>query len=263
MSYRQLFSEPQLPKGGLRLSRHLRLIAVIAALSGCLLLLSACARGEAHVMVNRDNSTDLEAFVSISDQALQTLNFPDALSFITRLLEPYEIEVKELQEAGRQGLEFRRHFAAEQRTDSTTTTGAKPLPPGLSFTRLETAHLFTTEYNIQAQADLMKFMSGGGLESWTQRIHSMNFLTKRLLDNQLDLSFSLTLPIKPLTHNADHVSSDGKTLTWDISLLQPNTVNVVVNAPNIQRIAWTAGSGIVLLALVVWLLRRRLTKNAS
>ena len=109
----------------------------------------------------------------------------------------------------------------------------------------------------------MQFISGGGLESWTQRIQSMNFLTKRLLDNQLDLSFSLTLPIKPLTHNADHVSPDGKTLTWDISLLQPNTVNVVVKAPNIKRIVWTAGLGIVLLALVIWLLRRRLTKNAS
>ena len=35
-----------------------------------------------------------------------------------------------------------------------------------------------------------------------------------------DLTFSVTLPVKPISHNADKVSEDGKTLYWDLTKVE-------------------------------------------
>jgi len=43
--------------------------------------------------------------------------------------------------------------------------------------------------------------------------------------SSLEMNFTITLPVKPLSNNADSVSSDGKTLTWDLSTFENKTID--------------------------------------
>ncbi|MFC4077058.1 DUF3153 domain-containing protein [Salinithrix halophila] len=88
-----------------------------------------------------------------------------------------------------------------------------------------------------------------------KRLSTDDPLGKNLID-QMNLNLKLTLPLEPEAHNADNVSADGKTLTWNLKPGESNPVRVQMQVPN------PVGWGILLLTLLIitviafWLIRR-------
>jgi hypothetical protein len=99
----------------------------------------------------------------------------------------------------------------------------------------------------------------------SDKLQQVNVFARKLLERQLDLNFSLSLPIQPAASNADSVSEDGKTLRWDIAPLEPNELKLSVNVPNLRHIVYVAIVGLILIvAIVIWLIRgHRSKRNAD
>lgn len=91
----------------------------------------------------------------------------------------------------------------------------------------------------------------------SDKFEQMNVFARKLLERQLDLNFSLSLPIQPATNNADRVSEDGKTLYWDIAPLESNELKLSVNVPNVRHIVYVAVTSLILIVIAVILLIRR------
>ena len=96
---------------------------------------------------------------------------------------------------------------------------------------------------------------------------SSNGMSANLSRINLSLKYTVTLPTKPIEHNADTVSEDGKTLTWNISSLNEDRdsikysfklKDVVVGAKtdglNTEMIMLIAGIVIIVIIIVVVLI---------
>ncbi|MFM9276811.1 DUF3153 domain-containing protein [Paenibacillus jiagnxiensis] len=242
----------------LYISRCGRLI-VAAAL---LLLLCSCAKGDAQATVHIDRSIDLDVEVSVSENALSSLYLQNALEDYKQPLEQYGIQIEPLQESGREGFQLHHTFTAAQSDGRTDPEEAlqrlsQQLPKGMTLSSAVKKHFFTTDYQLQLTADFLQMLPDGD-QSLADKLESMNFIAKKLLSRQLDFSFDLTLPIRPLSHNADRVTDDGKTLTWDISPLSENRLELAVRVPNLGRIAAvTAAVLLAVIAFVLFIVRRR------
>ena len=77
----------------------------------------------------------------------------------------------------------------------------------------------------------------------------------------MEINYTMTLPEKPIKHNATKVSEDGKTLTWN--LLSSDTQNIQVDFMLRQQPNFVLIGGIVLalLLLIVFFFTRRNTKK--
>lgn len=77
----------------------------------------------------------------------------------------------------------------------------------------------------------------------------------------MEINYTMTLPEKPIKHNATKVSEDGKTLTWN--LLSSDTKNIQVDFMLRQQPNFVLIGGIVLalLLLIVFFFTRRNTKK--
>jgi hypothetical protein len=241
------------------ISRCSQLIAAAALL----LLLCSCARGDAHATVHMDRSVDLDVEVSVSENALSSLYLQKALENYKRPLEQYGIQIVPLQESGREGFQLHHTFTAAQSDGNTNPEEAlqklsQQLPKGMMLSSAVKKHFFTTDYQLQLTADFLQMLPDGD-QALSNKLESMNFIAKELLSRQLDFSFNLTLPIRPLAHNANRVADDGKTLTWDISPLNENRLELAVRVPNLGRIAIAAAVALlaVIALVLLWLRRRR------
>jgi len=96
---------------------------------------------------------------------------------------------------------------------------------------------------------------------------SSNGMSANLSRINLSLKYTVTLPTKPIEHNADTISEDGKTLTWNISSLNEDRdsikysfklKDVVVGAKtdglNTEMIMLIAGIVIIVIIIVVVLI---------
>lgn len=97
--------------------------------------------------------------------------------------------------------------------------------------------------------------------------NSSNGMEANLSMINLSLKYTVTLPTKPIEHNADTISEDGKTLTWNISSLNEDRdsikysfklKDVVVGAKtdglNTEMIMLIAGIVIIVIIIVVVLI---------
>ncbi|MDP4098877.1 DUF3153 domain-containing protein [Paenibacillus sp. P96] len=245
-------------------SRSIR-FSIAAAL---LLLLCSCARGDAHATVHIDRSIDLDVEVSVNKNALNSLYLQKSLEEYVRPLEQYGIRIEPLQESGREGFRFHHTFTAPKSSGSTGAADAldklpQRLPKGLTLSSMVEKHFFTTEYQLQLTADFLQMLPNGG-STVTDKLENMNFISKRLLSEQLDFNFSLTLPIRPQAHNADRVSDDGKTMTWNISPLNENHLEFSVGVPNMGRVAAAVAAVLlIVMAFVLFWLRCRSRRSSS
>ncbi|MDO7907291.1 DUF3153 domain-containing protein [Paenibacillus sp. JX-17] len=219
-----------------------------------LLTLSACARGEAHATVHVNGSVDLDLSFSMSDSALQAVGMsklPDNL-FTGMKNEGFQVEPYD--QDGRIG--FNAHNKYE--IDRKSAQNKPQLPEGMTFDMTNTPHFFTTTRHVTVTADLLR-MTPASASEVREKLNSMNFIAKRLLENQLQMDFKLTLPVKPGENNADATEDGGKTLVWHISALNENTLELSVNTPNIRNIAITGGIVLLLIiiAVIIWIRSRR------
>ena len=115
--------------------------------------------------------------------------------------------------------------------------------------------------HILAEADLMESMPDGDIKD---KINNVPNFLKRLLLKDVNFDFKLSLPIKAQDSNADQVEDGGKTLVWNVSPLQKNTLDLTVQIPNIRNILFVAIGGLLLiLVLLIWFFIRRRRQGRS
>ena len=66
-----------------------------------------------------------------------------------------------------------------------------------------------------------------------------------------DITFTVTLPNKPISHNADSVSEDGKTLTWELTTNSQETIDFEFNFSSFPLIPVIIGAAALLIIIIV------------
>ena len=68
----------------------------------------------------------------------------------------------------------------------------------------------------------------------------------------IEIQFTVTLPTKPISHNATTVSDDGKTLTWNLNGTESGTIDFEFNFSSFPILMVSLiGGGILLLAIII------------
>lgn len=185
------------------------------------LLLSGCLKFNLHLTVNRNRTADLEI----------TLVAPAALLTMEPELEKKFFKDKR-EELAAQGFAVSDYegdnligFRATKRLHSVEDLADLQLAGDLGlkgrevFTAQKSA--FTTTYLLDTDLDLSNLM---GEQS------------KMLALFTPDLRFVLTLPVKPLAHNATAVTADERTLEWSLSPTGNNHLQLTARAPNLSAV---------------------------
>ncbi|AOK91767.1 DUF3153 domain-containing protein [Paenibacillus polymyxa] len=235
---------------------RIRKILLIFMLVCCLLALTSCARGDIHVDVHLDQSVDLDATFSVNNQTLMMLDNPGLLDRLVKRIQSNNVDVQPLAEQGRKGYQIKGHYQGDWSTNKKNPSQGLNLPEGLEIKRAVSQHFFTTNIDLTMKLDLPRMLPEEA-QGMSDKFEQMNVFARKLLERQLDLNFSLSLPIQPATNNADRVSEDGKTLYWDIAPLESNELKLSVNVPNVRHIVYVAVTSLILIVIAVILLIRR------
>ncbi|MEC0180383.1 DUF3153 domain-containing protein [Paenibacillus peoriae] len=246
-----------------RQQHRTRLILRVFALLCCLAILTSCARGDIHVDVHLDRSVDMDASFSVNNQTLVMLDNSGLLDRLAKRFQSNNVDVQPLAEQGRKGYQFKGHYQGDWSTNGKNPNQEFNLPEGLEIKRIVTQHFFATNYDLTMKLDLPRMLPEE-VKGLSDKLQQMNVFACKLLERQLDLNFSLSLPIQPAASNADSVSEDGKTLRWDIAPLESNELKLSVNVPNLRHIVYVAIAGLILIvAIVIWLIRRHRSKRKA
>ncbi|MBE0335218.1 DUF3153 domain-containing protein [Paenibacillus sp. 23TSA30-6] len=240
-----------------------RKMLLIFVLLCCLIPLTSCARGDVHVDVHLDQSVDMDASFSVNNQTLVMLDNPGLLDRLAKRIQSNNLNVQPLSEQGRKGYQIKGHYQGDWSASGKNPNQGLNLPEGLEFKRAVTPHFFTTNYDLTMKLDLPQMLpeEARGLGD---KLEQMNVFARKIVERQLDLNFSISLPIQPAASNADSVSADGKTLRWNIAPLESNELKLSVNVPNLRHIIYVAVAGLILIAaVVIWLIRRHRSKKDS
>ncbi|MGQ8874513.1 hypothetical protein [Paenibacillus sp. TSA_86.1] len=232
-----------------RISLHSLSLALMLAFM--LIMLSACADGEAHVTVNTNGTADLDLNLSVSDSALGKIGQHNMMPLLAEALERNNFKAEVTKQADQSVLKATTHY---EKSNMTGFDSSK-LPPGIQIEQSTTPGFFTSKMHITAEADLMESMPEGDIKD---KINNVPGFLKRLLLKDVKFDFKLSLPIQAEDSNADQVQDGGKTLIWNISPLQKNTLDLTVQIPNIRNILLVSITGLVLiLSLLIWFFIRR------
>ncbi|QHT48462.1 DUF3153 domain-containing protein [Bacillus sp. SB49] len=209
-----------------------------------ILILSGCVQGNVGVKINKDGSGETSFRIGVDENA--SGRFADRTDGLVETakaeLTQRGYEVSDYTSGGYTGFEASKSFEDIQEMDvlpasGVVSDGAQDIPVD---TTVEEG-FFTRTYAIVADVDLGESVSIPG--------------AARFIGDRIDLTFTLDLPVKPKSHNADDV--DGNVLTWNLDALEENRIMVEITVPNIKNIAITAGAAIVLIVLFFVFLRRR------
>ena len=230
----------------------LRYLFLTIMLGLSLVILSACADGEAHLTVNLDGSTDLDINLGVTESALGKIGQDNLMPLLEDVLKRNNFQAEVVDEGERKQLSATTHY---EKSSTTASFDMSQLPEGIQVKQTMEPGFFTSRFHVTATADLMESMPDGEIKDQINKVPS--FL-KNLLLKDVNFDFKLSLPIKAEDSNADLVEDQGKTLTWHISPLHSNTLDLTVQVPNIRNIIITAVIAlIVVAALLIWFFVRR------
>ncbi|WP_426640637.1 hypothetical protein [Paenibacillus illinoisensis] len=217
-----------------------------------LIILSACADGEAHLTVNMDGSTDLDIHLGVTESALGKIGQDNLMPLLEEALKKNNFQAEVVDDGERKQLSATTHY---EKSNTAASFDLSKLPKGIQVEQSTEPGFFTSKFHVTATADLMESMPDGEIKDQINKVPS--FL-KNLLLKDVKFDFKLSLPIKAEDSNADLVEDQGKTLTWHISPLNSNTLDLTVQVPNIRNIIITAVIAlIVVAALLIWFFVRR------
>ena len=182
------------------------------------LILSGCVKFSLHLTLNRELTSDIDI----------TLTLPRALLALYPELEEKFLKEKR-EELARQGFEVA-DYAGDSLIGFKATKKLQSVEElaGLSLARdmgLEGRDIFTVEkkaltttYYLNADVDLSHLI---GEEN-----------NKVFALFPPDMRFLLTLPVRPLEHNATSITADERTLEWALSLEGSNHIELAARVPN-------------------------------
>ncbi|OWA34284.1 hypothetical protein B9G55_18375 [Saccharibacillus sp. O16] len=233
---------------------HFRLLALASLLLLCLML-SGCVKGELAVKIKTDGTADIAMNATIDDSTLQKIGQEDLPEQIASELRKQGFETEAITEGEESGLRA-------SRTVKLDADREFPEVPGVTVQSSADPGLFFTKRHFVVTADAPELIPNES-SSFTSFLGSK--LIGRLIENQLDFNFKLTLPIKAEQSNADEISDNGKTLTWHLAATGDNRFELTLNVPNIRNILYAASAVllVVIAAIVFFVLRRKRKKKQA
>jgi hypothetical protein len=219
-------------------------------------LLTSCAEGSAHITVHRNGQADMSIDLAVSDKTLEMIGKPDLMNDLAERLQVKDMKTKVYSRNGESGLSATRSFTLNGAKDQ----ASQMWPEGIQINQTSTKKFLYTEQHMMVSFDLEKLMQQ---EDSGQLFSSISSPVKNLLQNQLQLEFLFTLPIKPGDSNANELRDNGRTLVWDLNLFEPNQYNVTLNLPNVRNIALTAGAALLFVLVLAWTGLRILRKRRA
>jgi len=238
--------------------RALRSPAIAVLLLCSVLLLASCAQGEAHVTINRDGTADVDLNLSVSKQILTAIGKADIMNELAERFEQQGMSVRIVDKDGQAKV------TASKRLDLKAFDGdMTQLPVGVKVEDAQEKNFFYTKHRVAVTVDLGPMLQEGQQE-WIKQLSTLPDLMKKLIQSQLRFDLLVTLPIKADGNNADEVRDGGRTLLWNVDLFEENRLELSVNVPNIEHIAYTAGAALlVVIAGGIWLYRSIRMRNRA
>jgi hypothetical protein len=224
-----------------------RMVFLLILLS---LFLTACVEGDLSLKVNKDGSGEHTVTLGVEEEAVERFGSraQGMMDNANEELETKGYEVEPYEENGYIGFRAIKSFDDIQEMDilpvsgGLTEAGAAPAIGEVPVDMTTERGLFTNTYKVEAEVDLSNSGVLGGMQT--------------LVADQLNLTFTLDLPLSPKSHNADRVK--GNILQWDIQAAGTTNVMVEMNVPNVRNIAILVGSIAVILAIIgIWFCRNR------
>lgn len=214
------------------------------------LFLTACVEGDLRLKVNKDGSGEHTVTLGVEEESAERFGSraQGMMESANQELEAQGYEVEPYVENGYTGFRAKKNFDDIQEMDllpvsgGLTEAGAAPAIGEVPVDMTTERGLFTNTYKVEAEVDLSNSGVLGGMQT--------------LVADQLDLTFTLDLPLSPKSHNADRVK--GNVLQWDIQTAGTTNVMVEMNVPNVRNISILVGSVAVVLAIIgIWFWRKR------
>ncbi|SFF64259.1 LPXTG-motif cell wall anchor domain-containing protein [Halobacillus alkaliphilus] len=211
-----------------------------------LVLLTACVQGDVAVKINKDGSGESTITLGIEEEAYDRFGqrAETMLNSVNDELEAQGYTVESYTEDGYRGFRAARSFEDVQDMQvipsmgAVSETGSGSAVSNVPLDVSMEDGFFTKTYRVEGELDLENSGLLGGMQ--------------QLVSNQLDLTFTLDLPISPKDHNADEVN--GNVLTWNIQTAGTTELMVEAAVPNVRNIILTAVRNIILTAVGVLLL---------
>lgn len=212
------------------------------------LLLSACAKGEAHVTVHTDGTADINFNLQVQNRNIKFIGQDDLVQAIENAFEDNGFVTENHKS------ESTSEISASKEVNISEAGSKQELPESISYSAVTEEGFLFSKYNITVDADLMSAIPDN---TWTEHLQAIPNLVRNLLLKDVELDFKLTLPIKPESSNADTVSADGKTMTWQVDPLSANHLELSVSIPNTQNIIITAAACLVLIGVILFIIIRK------
>ena len=178
-------------------------------------LASGCMEVRIHLNLNPDSSADLELLMATS-RSLASLDF---FKNLKADLARDGFEITDYQEENKVG------FRAFSHMDSLEELSSLSIGEGVIANKKDIITvdkgLFTNTYDVEIDFNIEDLLSKE---------------QKAILIFKPDITFAVTLPLRPSQHNATSVSEDGKTLAWKLVPGKTNTIKVTATLPNLTFI---------------------------
>ncbi len=202
---------------------RIKKITLLLVLAAVPLLLSGCLEFKMHLTINPNRSADLE--ITLSAPELLLMMKPENKSELEQF---FEEKKEELAAEGFTISELERDdtagFKAVKRLRSVEHLADLNLARemGLDGQQIFSVKkgLLTTTYYLDAALDLKDLIG--------EQNETLALLSK--------MRFILTLPVRPLEHNATAISEDERTLEWALSPAESNNLQLTARAPNLVAV---------------------------
>jgi hypothetical protein len=211
-----------------------------------LFILTGCVKADYHITLQSNGSATIDYLLAVDKLVLATSSQSDPFADLrTKAIQDGYLVI-DYEDETHEGLRMRKTISdVEGAKFSTLNNELFDQADDLTLTTQRS--LLTREFQIDTVLDLRN-----------QQQDLFSSVMSSAMYSQADIKLRVTLPITPKSHNANQVSEDGKTLTWNIMLGQANPLQLNVVIPNLWTIGLIAGVVILLImsVLIVWLIIR-------
>lgn len=215
-----------------------------------ILMTTGCVKVKSNLKINKDGSSDLTLIYALDEQiASFGGDVNSSLNELKKGAEEKGFKASNYKDDDYLGVKVTKNFEDFKEVSSDLTDEQQLF----KFNVDEKKGFFKNTYAVKSEFDFTGMTEEIDSDSMDAEIASS-------VINQMDLSFTLVLPVKAGENNASEVKNDGKTLEW---VFIPNEINDVefefekVNTLNIVLLV----AGLVAVVISLFFILKRRKKN--
>lgn len=223
-------------------------------LCGVALILSGCAaKGNFELGISSDKNVDFGMTIAYDDELIEVLmsmGSTDATSEVTEYTDEQKWEFVDTLFVSEDGSSPESlGFTGEryQEEDYKGYTYTKNVGNIDSITADDASFNLISDYLEISESKL--FAKNG--DNYVSKITFTSAEETEGYQIESNITFTVTLPNKPISHNADSVSEDGKTLTWELTTNSPETIDFEFNFSSFPLIPVIIGAAALLIIIIV------------